>query len=76
MNARNPKRNQATTIDLEIEHPALGWLPFTASPDDVEEHGRELFARATEGAFGPVADYIAPAPQQTPKPTEGDGEPQ
>lgn len=55
MNARNPQHNQVGTIDLEIDHPAFGWIPFTASPDDVEPHGRELYARAVAGEFGPVA---------------------
>lgn len=52
--ARNPKRNAAGTIDLEIEHPVHGWLPFTASPHDVEQHGRDLYARAVAGEFGEV----------------------
>ncbi|WP_145975080.1 hypothetical protein [Cereibacter sphaeroides] len=29
-------------------------LPFTASPDDVEEHGREIFKRCVNGDFGEV----------------------
>lgn len=74
MNTRKPKHNQDGTIDLEINHPVFGWIPFTASPEDVEASGRELFARAKAGDFGPVADYIAPAPQETPEPTEGNGE--
>lgn len=60
MQARNPKFNGDGTIDLEIEHPAFGWIPFTASPGDVEAHGRDLFARATAGEFGPVAEFVAP----------------
>ena len=31
-------------IDCEINHPQFGWIPFTASPDDAEQFGRELFA--------------------------------
>lgn len=77
-NAQKPvwANAEKTLIDLEIDHPVFGSIQFTASPEDVEAHGRELFARATAGDFGPVADYIAPAPQETPEPTEGDGEPQ
>lgn len=39
---RNAAYNPDGTIDCEI---LLGgeWLPFTASPDDVEPHGVELF---------------------------------
>jgi len=57
MSIRNPQYNEFRTIDCEIEHPAYGWIPFTASPDDVEEHGRAIYAAAL--AMGP-ADYIAP----------------
>ena len=33
-------------------------LPFTASPDDSEAHGREIFAKAVAGQFGAVAPFI------------------
>ena len=58
MNTRNHKYNQHGTIDMEIEHPVYGWIPFTASPDDVEAHGRELHAQAL--AAGGIAAYIPP----------------
>lgn len=58
--ARNPKVNQVGTVDLEIDHPAFGWLTFSASPDDVEPHGRDLYARAMAGEFGPVAPWVEP----------------
>jgi hypothetical protein len=61
MNSKNPKYNELGTIDLEIESPLYGWIPFTASPDDVEQFGRDLYAQAIAGAFGPIAPYI-PAP--------------
>ena len=65
-NARNPKFSSANTVNLEIEHPQYGWLPFTASPDDTEAHGRDLFARAIAGEFGSVVEYVAPvkSPEQ------------
>ena len=40
---RTPRFNSVGTIDCEINHPAFGWIPFTASPDDPEEYGRELY---------------------------------
>ena len=40
---RNPAYNENGTIDVEINHPDFGWIPFTASPDDVEPHGRQIF---------------------------------
>ena len=36
--------------------------PFMASPNDVEAHGREIYARAKAGEFGPVAAYLPPPP--------------
>ena len=43
MNYRNAAYNAIGTIDCEIEHPNFGWIPFTADPNDVEPHGREIF---------------------------------
>lgn len=62
MQAKNPIFTNAgnTMIDLIVTHPHFGEIPFTASPDDVEEHGRDLFARAAAGEFGQVADYVPP----------------
>ena len=34
---------------------------FFASLNDVEPHGAALFLNAASGAFGPVAEYVAPA---------------
>lgn len=47
-------------IDCEIDHPVFGWIPFTASPDDVEAYGRELFDKLKAGEFGAIADYVPP----------------
>ena len=44
MNYRNACFNDIGTIDCEVEHPVRGWMPFTASPDDVEPFGREMYA--------------------------------
>lgn len=60
MNARNPKYNAVGTIDLEYEHPDFGWIPFTASPDDIEELGRTLYAQALAGDFGQPTAYTPP----------------
>lgn len=40
---RSAVYNTSGGIDCEINHPILGWVPFTASPDDVEQFGRDLF---------------------------------
>ena len=62
MDARNPKYNADGSIDLEIEHPDFGWLPFTATPDDPEEFGRTLYAQVLAGDFGTISPYVAPQP--------------
>jgi len=59
MEYRNATYNAHGTIDVEIEHPVFGWIPFTASPDDSEEFGRELFAEVNLGEAGP---YLVPPP--------------
>jgi hypothetical protein len=58
MNIKNPRYNQRGTVDCEVEHEALGWIPFTASPDDDNEFGRELYASLTSGAHGAIGLYV------------------
>lgn len=53
---RNPAYNENGTIDVEINHPDFGWIPFTASADDVEPHGRQIFNDLQDEA----APYVAP----------------
>lgn len=57
ISAQHPRYNATGAVDLDVEHPDLGWIPFTASPTDPEPLGREIYARATAGEFGPVADH-------------------
>lgn len=45
---RNAKPNADGTIDCEINHPDFGWIPFTADTNDVEPHGREIWAALNE----------------------------
>lgn len=40
----------------------FGDLPFTATADDVEPHGRDIFNRAVAGEWGPIAEYQLPPP--------------
>lgn len=54
---RNPAFNAAGTIDVEINHPDFGWIPFTASPQDPEPHGRKIF----EDLKAEATPYQAPA---------------
>ena len=57
METRNPKKTESGAIDCEINHPKYGWIPFTASLDDVEQLGRDVYNLAVSSA----APYVAPA---------------
>lgn len=55
---RDPKYNSnGITIDIEMNHPIYGWIPFTASPNDPEEYGRIIHQACLDGQFGTVAAY-------------------
>jgi len=53
------------TADQQCIHITVKWLefaeemPFGAMANDVEEHGRLLYARVIAGEFGPIAPYVA-----------------
>ena len=34
------------------------FLPFTACPNDFEEHGRRIYSELESGKYGPVAPFI------------------
>lgn len=57
MEFRNPVYNRFGTIDCEVNHPKYGWIAFTASPDDPEESGRDVYAAAVQGEVG---EYVEP----------------
>ncbi len=54
MNIRNPVYTTGGRVDVEYEHPKYGWIPFTASPDDSEELGREIYALAMKSDVAPM----------------------
>lgn len=61
--AHSPKWSDATntSIDLVATFPWLDVeVSFSASPNDLEVHGRDLYARALSGEFGPIAEYQPP----------------
>ena len=37
-----------------------GYYGFLANPNDVEEHGRQIFEKAKAGDYGTVGDYVEP----------------
>ena len=51
-----------TLIDCLITTSQFGAevLPFTANPNDVEPHGRAIFADIVAGAYGAIGEYVAP----------------
>ena len=58
MDYRNATFTKVGLIDCEINHPDHGWIPFTASPDDVEKHGRDIYQVVL--SEGHVAAYVEP----------------
>lgn len=61
---------ETTMINVDVDFDHLGapgeTVPFTAAANDTEAHGREIYERAINGEFGPVAPYVAPI--EVPKP--------
>jgi len=53
-----------TAIDLVIEHPEFGTIPFTASPSDTAPLGQDLYTQAVAGAFGEIAAYDGLSPEE------------
>lgn len=47
-------------LDCVVEFEGLGAVPFTASADDPTPHTQDIFARALNGDFGPIAAYEPP----------------
>jgi len=45
------------SIEVLATFPGVGEVDFSAAPDDPEPHGREIYARAVVGDFGPIADF-------------------
>jgi len=60
MQANTPKyaAPDGSAIDLNINHPEHGWIPFTARADD--PLGSDLYAQAINGDFGPIEAYDGP----------------
>tara|TARA_R100001510_G_C7512830_1_gene111696 strand:+ start:316 stop:576 length:261 start_codon:yes stop_codon:yes gene_type:complete len=66
IDAKNPQWGNAEHtriyIEAKFEHypEEWGYLGFTADPNDVEAHGRDLYQRCVNGEFGTIAEYVAP----------------
>ena len=57
-NVLDSEGNPIKDIDCEAKfsHFPNEWLPFLATHDDVEEHGRTLYQNALNGDYGAIAD--------------------
>lgn len=65
----NPRWADAaqSCIDCDVFFEALGQIvPFTASPNDTAEHGRQIYADCVAGVYGPVGAYVPPPPPPPP----------
>lgn len=51
-----------TAINCDITTSQFGdeVLPFTADQNDIEAHGRAIFADLVAGKYGPITEYVAP----------------
>lgn len=57
VSVKAPAYNAAGTIDCQLNHPAFGWIAYTASPDDTVEMGRQVHAALLAGAAGEIKPY-------------------
>jgi|SRR5690554_1155743 len=63
LSVRDPKwvdENHTSINCLIRTNTLLGEVPFTASPNDPEPHGREIFAKCIAGDFGEIAPMGQP----------------
>lgn len=62
LSIKNPKwsNKNHTSIDCEIFLAELNGesLPFTASIDDCEPHGKEIFQLISDGKFGEILEFV------------------
>jgi len=54
---KDPKHNTHGTIDCTLVLEDGTELPFTASPNDPEQYGREMHSALARGEFGPIEEY-------------------
>lgn len=49
-----------TAINVTVLSEELGLIPFTATPDDPMDYGREIYDSCIKGEYGEIAEYIPP----------------
>lgn len=58
ISARNGVYTENGNINSEVHFEGFDdFIPFTASPDDPEAHGRQLYADLKAGKYGPVTPF-------------------
>lgn len=58
ISARNGVYTESGLINCLVHFESFDdFIPFTASPDDPEAHGRQLYADLKAGKYGPVAPF-------------------
>ena len=58
VNIKNPQFTKDGDILLTIDIEGIGKdIPFIASKNDTEDHGKLLFKQATSGKFGTIKQY-------------------
>lgn len=45
-------------VNCIVDFDGIGEVPFTASPHDQYEHGREIYTRCVAGEFGEISEYV------------------
>ena len=60
MNYRNAQRLKNGAVDCEIDHPSLGWIPFTCAPTDAGASFDVAALYAALDADPKTAPYVAP----------------
>lgn len=68
LNFRNPVYSSADgqQIDMEIEHPVFGWIPYTARADAAEQINRDMYAAALLGEVSAYTPLPPPSPLSEP----------
>jgi|GEM_PF-1150168 len=57
---RKPNYNKQGNINCEVYHNEFGWIPYTATADDVELQGRVIYEAIMAGNCGEIAEYVEP----------------
>lgn len=56
MNIRNAIDAGNGVILCDVEHPKYGWIPYSATANDIEEMGREIYAQASMMDLAPMPE--------------------